>query len=435
MNWYKSIVPKEMILCVKICRHLPLIDWDEQWFAEELYANCARQGCELYLAGDNIPVLPSMFEGFLSVKKFIGLEQMNTAGCVDFSRVFASCTSLKEIDLNAWNSSAVTSMAGLFDGCIHLEHAELASLDLSKCCSTKAMFRECNRLQTVDVGDWNVSKVRDFSSMFSCCYNLKELDVSRWNTISAQSIKAMFNRCCSLTKLELSAWNTEQVKDFSLLFHRCEKLKKLDLKTWYFSNDAQFHNMFLRMFGKITLPRQMRFNRLKAGNSWACEKLRPDKLRQITMVEFRKMIEEPSWIDSCWAVDEADSGFLCCMKQGDRLLISSRGGGIYANKNSRMLFCFPDPNGDSWLRQIEGLELLNTRYTEDFSFMFSGNSGLLRLSTGHFNMKKAKDLTGMFLNCRNLRSIENENWQIPSDAQQQGMTQGCDNLGRGLRIL
>ena len=116
------------------------------------------------------------------------------------------------------------------------------------------------------------------------------------------------------------------------------------------------------------------------------------------------------------------------MKQGEKLIICSRGGSVYTNEDSSLCFCFPDENGVSWLQKIEGLELLNTRYTRNFSFMFSGNIGLQRLNAAHFDFSSANNVSGMFLNCRSLQELNTVSWQIPSDAEQQGMFQGCESL-------
>ena len=428
VNWYQGAVPKEWIVQIHICEKLPALDWDEQWWADSCLAHCARRGSELFLSGEKIQVQTAMFEGFLSVKEIHGLEQLDASFCQDLSRLFAGCSSLKRADLSAWNTSSMLKAEGLFDGCVSLEYAELGDWNLSHCCSISAMFRECNRLQNLDVRRWNVSQVRDFSDAFSCCYALESLNVSAWNTSSAQTMEGLFNRCSSLSHLDVSHWNTEQLQNGRYLFHRCEKLKKLDLKHWNFRKDMDCRNMFLQMYGSITLPRQRRFRTLQPRDSWLREHLRGGRLQSVATIALQKKMEENSWYDACWAVDEAGSGFLFCVKQGEKLIICSRGGSVYTNEDSSLCFCFPDENGVSWLQKIEGLELLNTRYTRDFSFMFSGNIGLQRLDAAHFNFSSANNVSGMFLNCHSLQELNTVSWQIPSDAEQQGMFQGCASL-------
>ena len=428
MSWYQCSVPKEWILKITVCTELPNMDWDEQWWSEELSAHCGRHGSELFLAGTKIPVLKAMFEGFLSLREICGSNLLDSSKSRDLSRVFAGCLSLKSVDLSDWNTSYAESVEGVFDGCIQLDEANLSGWDLSRCKTISAMFRECNHLQTLDVSKWDVSQVQDFSDAFACCYELKTLDVSKWNTASARNMEGLFNRCSSMTELDVSAWKTDEVTNFRYMFHRCEQLKKINLKNWQIRADADCRDMFLRMFGSIVLPRQRRFRTLLPTDNWGKKQLRKDTLSRISAVELTKEKKVPAWFDSCWSVDEAESGFLFCVKQGDCLRLCSRGGSMYANENSRQLFCFADESGHSWLQRIDGLDLLNTRYVEDFSFMFSGNCSLRSLNLKDFNLCNAKNMMGMFLNCKKLNELSNDNWQIPENADTQGMYQGCDSL-------
>ena len=428
MSWYQSTIPKEWILKIKICLEVPSLEWDEQWYSEEISAHCARFGSELFLIGQSIPVVPGMFQGFLSLKEIDGLELLDSSQSSDLSYVFAGCISLKQVDLSSWDTSMAETMEALFDGCTHLETASMDNWSLSRCCTLSAMFRECNRLQRLDVSHWDVSQVQDFSDAFSCCSALKRLDISHWNTSNARTMQGMFNRCSSLIELNVSRWNTAELINLSQLFHHCGSLTHLDLAGWSFEHAADVSNMFLGMYGTITLPCHHGFRTLLPRNTWVKKYLLSEQLCRISSIELIKETKAPSWYDRCWSIDEAESGFLFAVKQGDKLCIYSRGSCIYANEDSSMLFSFADEHENSWLQRIEGLDLLNTCNTKDFSFMFSGNAVLSSLELNEFDFSHAQTLAGMFLNCKNLKEIGNKQWKLPSDADTQGMYQGCHNL-------
>ena len=78
------------------------------------------------------------------------------------------------------------------------------------------------------------------------------------------------------------------------------------------------------------------------------------------------------------------------------------------------------------LKQIEGLEFLNTSEVKDMSGMFYGCSGLTSLDLSHFNTQNVFDMSRMFSGCSALTSIRcNTDWHCP---ESEGMFADCTKL-------
>lgn len=426
MSWYKGKIPKEWILTIHLTPLVPEERAEEQWFSEEVQADCIRCGSRLYLIGAKIPLLPAMFRGFLSLREIEGIQHLDLSAARDLSAVFEDCASLRELDLNHWDVSQVTNFSRLFkgcrslrvlridawntasaenlrelcSGCIRLEEIDLSHWKLGRVRDLSALFLECNRLENLDVSQWDVSEVRDFSRTFACCYQLKALDVSRWNTQAAESMDCLFSRCKTLKNLDVSAWNTKQAANFRKLFYGCQKLKMLDLRAWHFGEAAVCDSMFLGVKGRLKLPRDRSFTTLAPGDSWFRKGLRPAELRYISSIHIQKKSRDPEWFNRRWAADCRNSGVLTAYKKGEELLLNCRNKVLYSNENSIRAFSIPDEDGRSWISQISGLELLNSRYTKDFRLMFAGNSLLPKPEDSLFDFRSAEETAWMFEGCR-----------------------------------
>ena len=78
------------------------------------------------------------------------------------------------------------------------------------------------------------------------------------------------------------------------------------------------------------------------------------------------------------------------------------------------------------LKQIEGLEYLNTSEVKDMCGMFCGCSALTSLDLQHFNTKKVTYMYEMFSGCSALTTINsNTTWQCQ---ESEGMFAGCTKL-------
>ena len=80
------------------------------------------------------------------------------------------------------------------------------------------------------------------------------------------------------------------------------------------------------------------------------------------------------------------------------------------------------------LKQIEGLEYLNTSEVKDMSSMFWGCSALTSLDLKNFNTKNVTDMSSMFCDCVALKSIDLKNFNTQNVTDMGGMFLDCPAL-------
>ncbi len=77
------------------------------------------------------------------------------------------------------------------------------------------------------------------------------------------------------------------------------------------------------------------------------------------------------------------------------------------------------------LKQIEGLEYLNTSEVKDMSRMFYGCSALTALDLKNFNTKNVTDMSRMFAKCRALTSLDLKNFNTQNVTDMSWMFSDC----------
>ena len=80
------------------------------------------------------------------------------------------------------------------------------------------------------------------------------------------------------------------------------------------------------------------------------------------------------------------------------------------------------------LKQIEGLEYLNTSKVDDMSAMFCGCSALTSLDLQHFNTQNVVNMWGMFYGCSALTSLDLQHFNTQKVTYMFLMFEGCSAL-------
>ena len=80
------------------------------------------------------------------------------------------------------------------------------------------------------------------------------------------------------------------------------------------------------------------------------------------------------------------------------------------------------------LKQIEGLEYLNTSEVKDMGGMFSYCYSLTSLDLSHFNTRNVTDMWAMFSYCSSLTSLEVSNFDTQNVTSMGSMFSGCSGL-------
>ena len=80
------------------------------------------------------------------------------------------------------------------------------------------------------------------------------------------------------------------------------------------------------------------------------------------------------------------------------------------------------------LKQVEGVEYLNTQNVTDMDGMFSGCSGLTSLDVSHFNTQNVTNMREMFFGCSGLTSLDISNFNTQKVIDMGSMFYGCSGL-------
>lgn len=156
------------------------------------------------VTGWNISHLKCLsFRNMISVKKIIGIEELNTSGLVDMSSMFHTCLELRELDLSKWNVSKVNSM--------------------------NRMFYSCEKLTSLNIDNWNTVSLNNMSEMFCGCKSLRELHINHFNVSRIQSLYRTFDECMMIRKLDLSNWKLWNCNIFRDTFTYCISLEEIKL--------------------------------------------------------------------------------------------------------------------------------------------------------------------------------------------------------------
>ncbi len=401
-------------------QELDLESWDLSRTRKlaEMFEGCSslRKVC---LSSWNVSAVEDfhgLFKGCRNLHE-ISVGDWDVSSAKDCSELFYGCQKLKVIPVEHWNLSNAESLEAMFAGCSGLESLPLGKWHFPKVRSLQNLFLECKNLKELDVGAWDISNCEDLSGLFSCCSSLEKLDVSKWRPRKARDLSCLFNRCDSLAKLDLHNWRPNNGQNFDKMFQFCGKLSKLNLKHFPLGTDASCEKMFFGFWGELLLPETaLDFNTLKAGDSWFRENMGPMELRHISRIYLKKRGDFQERRQKLWCGDVRNSGAILVAMPGESLNLYTAQDHIYANPDSRGSFTIRSSGGESWLYEINGLELLDTSRAEDMGEMFAGNRNVQSLAVSHFQTQNVRCFDGMFRGCNNLSRPDISHWEIREDA-------------------
>ena len=96
--------------------------------------------------------------------------------------------------------------------------------------------------------------------------------------------------------------------------------------------------------------------------------------------------------------------------------------------NARPTSCYAWFQNFIKLKQIEGIENLNTENVTNMKFMFKGCSSLTSLDVTHFNTGNVTSMSGMFDGCSGLISLDVTNFNTANVTDMSNMFYGCYKL-------
>ena len=320
------------------------------------------------------------FQNFKNLTQIEGIENFNTENVTNMEFMFTLCSSLTSLDVTHFNTGNVTSMANMFSSCSKLAELDVTHFNTEKVTSMNGMFRSCKGLISLDVTNFNTANVKDMSNMFYYCYNLKEIYVSdKFVTDAVISSDYMFFECNSLSG-DIDCSDKAVDKTYAKTAGGYFRDKAYDNRPWvkYADGTLTFRWGYKKTLGE----NEYELNSGKNRPKWDTHKSK-----------ISKVVFEASFANarptSCYA------WFLCFYN----------------------------------LKQIEGIENLNTANVTNMISMFSDCFSLTSLYLTNFNTEKVTNMSGMFSNCFSLTTIYvSDKFVTTKVSSGAKMFQGCTNL-------
>ena len=407
------------------------------------------------------------FNGLSNLTTIEGIDNLNTSKVTNMSCMFSSCTSLTSLSLGEhFYTGSVTDMGYMFDGCENLTSLTLGDhFDTGSVTSMVAMFGWCSSLASIDVSRFNTTNVLNMASMFASCNSLESLNLRSFVTQRVNNMGCMFLGCNKLTDLDVSTFHTSSVENMELMFYGCSGLSALDLTNF---DTREVTNMDGMFGGCSTLKT------IYVGDNWITNKV------TVSATMFESCYELVGGIGTYYDSNYMDVTYAHIDGIGGPGYLTSRDREAYAeyDSNTKTLTFYydtqkgnktgttypipesnyEDPNwiwndivkvefnssfagikpttthswfndADGSIKEIVGLDYLNTSDVVDMSSMFEGCSGLTSIVLNSFNTDNVVNMYRMFNGCSGLESITfGSGFNTKSLENANMMFNGCSSL-------
>ena len=308
-----------------------------------------------------------------------------------------------------------------FSGFLVLEAVEgLENLNLSEATSLRGMFASCQSLKGLDLSGFKTASVRDMSEMFVGCQALDAIDVSAFDTASVTNMARMFANTV-MTELDLYGFDTAEVADMAGMFAGNASLRSIYVSERFTAAQAAEANVFGQN-DALKGGAGTAFDGANVGKAYARVDA-PGAPGYLTMKRTAKAVlsEGGYWLrfyyddlthageGTVFPVNEKlvnadvpvrDAAWLNqAQPTVGRVVIDSS----FADfRPTCCAFWFYNIRG---LQYIEGIEYLNVSEATNLRYMFGGCEHLTDIDVSSFDTRKVTDMQNMFWNCTKLRTI------------------------------
>ena len=414
----------------------------------------------------NVTNMGGMFSGCSGLTS-LDLSHFNTQNVTDMRAMFHGCSGLTSLDVSHFNTQNVTNMVEMFYGCRRVTSLNLSHFNTKNVTNMHRMFSNCSGLTSLNLSHFNTQNVTDMSGMFWGCSGLTSLDVSHFKTQNVRSMFVMFDGCSGLTSLDVKNFNTQNVTEMAAMFHYCSGLTSLDVSNFNTQNVTEMREMF-KGCGALTT--------IKSNTAWQCPEskdmfARCTKLKGAVPYDENKTDAKMANPETgyftrsngggaeAYVAQSADKTTLTFYYDDQRATRTGKSWGIEETKKegrytfpawagtwevadsttTRVVFDasfrdFRPTTTASWfykclaIKQIEGLEFLNTSEVKDMGGMFYGCSGLTSLDVSHFDTQNVTDMRQMFNGCSGLTSLDVSHFNTQNVTYMYGMFSKCSGL-------
>ena len=317
------------------------------------------------------------------------------------------CQNIKNIVINeSFKTFTPTTLSRFFGGLVKLETITgLEYLNTANVTDMSLLFNNCQKLTSLDVTHFNTAKVTNMYRMFNAC-GLTSLDLSNFNTATVENMELMFSGCSNLKTIYASdKFKTAAVAKSKNMFSYCGSLSgdidwtsdKATDKTYaktgggYFRDKAYDNRPYVK-YADGTLTFRCGYKKTLGENEY----------------ELNSGENWPKWFSHYDKIN---------------LVVFEA-----SFANARPTSCYAWFQNFGNLKQIEGIENLNTANVTDMSYMFKNCSNLAKLDVTHFNTAKVTTMIGMFTDCSNLTELDVTHFNTAKVTIMNGMFSGCSNL-------
>ena len=289
---------------------------------------------------------------------------------------------IKHIVINeSFKTFTPTTLSRFFAALSELETITgLEYLNTANVTDMSFLFDHCQKLTSLDLSNFNTAKVTNMNRMFSNCSNLKAIYASdKFKTAAVTKSENMFSYCNSLSG-DID-WTSDKATD------------KTYAKTGggYFRDKAYDNRPYVK-YADGTLTFRCGYKKILGENEY----------------ELNSGEKLPKWNTHNTKISKVvfEASFA----------------------NARPTSCYAWFQNFIKLKQIEGIENLNTENVTNMSDMFYSCNDLISLDVTHFNTENVTSMSGMFHGCSGLISLDVTNFNTANVTDMSYMFYGCNNL-------
>ena len=292
-------------------------------------------------------------------------------------------------------------------------------------------FAALSELETITGLEYlNTANVTDMSLLFNNCQKLTSLDVTHFNTAKVTNMYRMFN-ACGLTSLDLSNFNTAKVENMELMFSGCSNLKTIYASDKFITAAVtKSENMFSYC------------GSLSGDIDWS-DKATDKTYAKIDGGYFRdKAYDNRPWVKYADGTLTFRCGYKKIWGENEYALNSDENLPAWNTHkdnitqvvfeasfaNARPTSCYAWFQDFIKLKQIEGIENLNTENVTDMSDMFRFCSSLTSLDVTHFNTGNVTSMADMFSSCPRLAELDVTHFNTANVKDMSDMFASCSGL-------
>ena len=291
---------------------------------------------------------------------------------------------IKHIVINeSFETFTPTKLNSFFSGLTKLETITgLEYLNTANVTDMSLLFDHCQKLTSLDLSNFNTEKVTNMEAMFSVCPKLKTIYASdKFTTAAVTNSENMFSYCNSLSG-DID-WTSDKASD--------KTYAKLD--GGYFRDKAYDNRPWVK-YADGTLTFYCGYKKIWGENEYELNsgKILPKWYNDNTNTNTNLVVFDASFA------------------------------------NARPTSCYAWFLDFNKLKQIEGIENLNTENVTNMACMFQGCSSLTSLDVTHFNTGNVTSIYHMFTLCSNLAELDVTHFNTEKVTDMFGMFSSCKGL-------